>query len=361
MPWLISRALMEAYESSLCSRGPVAESSEVSCSDGEPSAQSSTSPTPHAYSSPDRMMALSHRSLSGLMFEPLTVDRGVGVLMWCLGVGPVPTYRAPERALESPGPSLGCGWKWRASFARYDPASYSWRTRQCSLLGDSESYSETWPRWGSMLSGECLERIMPALHTSATESGSWLPTPMANDVGGYNKGGGSGRVGKVRPGLKMMARKNLWPTPKASDGARGDCPSERARRSPSLVSACKWPTPTARDWKSGAASQATYDRNARPLNEMVHQAEGGGQMNPTWVGLLMGWPEGWASLEPLGHGVAAEWAKGGASAWQAGQWENGVPRVATGVANRKHRLKAIGNGQVPAVAALAWRTLRGRR
>jgi DNA (cytosine-5)-methyltransferase 1 len=36
-----------------------------------------------------------------------------------------------------------------------------------------------------------------------------------------------------------------------------------------------------------------------------------------------------------------------------------VGRVAHGVASRVDRLRAIGNGQVPAVAALAWRTLRG--
>jgi DNA (cytosine-5)-methyltransferase 1 len=34
-------------------------------------------------------------------------------------------------------------------------------------------------------------------------------------------------------------------------------------------------------------------------------------------------------------------------------------RVANGVANRSHRLKAIGNGQVPACAALAWQILNG--
>jgi DNA (cytosine-5)-methyltransferase 1 len=37
--------------------------------------------------------------------------------------------------------------------------------------------------------------------------------------------------------------------------------------------------------------------------------------------------------------------------------ESGLGRVADGVANRVDRLKAIGNGQVPAVAALAWRLL----
>lgn len=30
------------------------------------------------------------------------------------------------------------------------------------------------------------------------------------------------------------------------------------------------PTPTARDWKSGAASDATMGRNSRPLNEWAH-------------------------------------------------------------------------------------------
>jgi len=40
--------------------------------------------------------------------------------------------------------------------------------------------------------------------------------------------------------------------------------------------------------------------------------------------------------------------------WQA---EPDVGRVVNGMANRVDRLKAIGNGQVPAVAALAWRAL----
>jgi DNA (cytosine-5)-methyltransferase 1 len=42
-----------------------------------------------------------------------------------------------------------------------------------------------------------------------------------------------------------------------------------------------------------------------------------------------------------------------------GWWETepGLGRVANGVADRVDRLKAIGNGQVPAVAAIAWQTL----
>jgi DNA (cytosine-5)-methyltransferase 1 len=50
----------------------------------------------------------------------------------------------------------------------------------------------------------------------------------------------------------------------------------------------------------------------------------------------------------------------GSSAGAVGWWatEPDVGRVAHGVAARVDRLKCIGNGQVPAVAALAWRILR---
>jgi hypothetical protein len=47
----------------------------------------------------------------------------------------------------------------------------------------------------------------------------------------------------------------------------------------------------------------------------------------------------------------------GQAAWKAGSWEDAIPRVATGVAHRVDRLKAIGNGQVPLCAAEAWRLL----
>ena len=44
----------------------------------------------------------------------------------------------------------------------------------------------------------------------------------------------------------------------------------------------------------------------------------------------------------------------------ADETEPDVGRVANGVASRVDRLKAIGNGQVPAVAALAWKILNGK-
>ena len=41
--------------------------------------------------------------------------------------------------------SGGYGQHSRTSFARYDPATSSWKTSQVSLDGEWETYSETWP------------------------------------------------------------------------------------------------------------------------------------------------------------------------------------------------------------------------
>jgi len=50
------------------------------------------------------------------------------------------------------------GEKWQGSFTKYSPDSCSWKTHQCSLLGDLDEFSETWPQWGLMRNGECWEQ-----------------------------------------------------------------------------------------------------------------------------------------------------------------------------------------------------------
>jgi len=111
------------------------------------------------------------------------------------------------------------------------------------------------------------------------------------------------------------------------------------------------PTPTARDWRSGKASDATMARNARPLSEHV-----GGLLNPTWVEWLMGWPLKWTAVEPMEAGTMDDWRGTSSHDWWASE-PYGVPRVANGVHRRVPRLEALGNGQVPACVVLAWETL----
>lgn len=78
--------------------------------------------------------------------------------------------------------------------------------------------------------------------------------------------------------------------------------------------------------------------------------EPSGQLSPDWVEWLMGWPIGWTRLEPI------ELDERG---WETDPADDpgDIPRVATGIKARADRLKAIGNGQVPQAAELAWRIL----
>jgi len=98
------------------------------------------------------------------------------------------------------------------------------------------------------------------------------------------------------------------------------------------------------------------------LTQQINTVEdrAGGQLNPDWVELLMGWPLGWTRTDGSRPDMEG-WrgAHSGGVPWDAGTaWERGVPRVAAKIPNRVGRLKCIGNGQVPAAMRLAWESLR---
>ena len=278
MSWLYSRALVEAY-------------SQGTSLDGGPCAPSSGTPTPQAYSSHGKMTDFSRLSRFGMTFKPLTDDLGGAVLTWCLAVSPAKTSAQPEKARASTENEAECGHTWRGSLARFDRDSFSWKTPQCSLLAGLDEFSETWPRWGTMHNGECSEQSMPAHLTSAKESGLW-PTPVADGDRTTNYAQGVTSLG--------FAARN-WPTPTVC----GNYNRKGASKSSGdgLASAVKMvATPTARDWRSGKASQATHDKNSRPLSEQI-----GGSLNPTWVEWLMGWPLGWTDLKPLETDKFRQW------------------------------------------------------
>jgi len=103
----------------------------------------------------------------------------------------------------------------------------------------------------------------------------------------------------------LKKRLELWPTPDANCGARGTqeiwTPKRKSGHQAQYsinqavmdAEKIKWPTPVARMHKDcGAPSE--YQRNEVPLAAQV-----GGQLNPTWVEWLMGWPLGWTDLKPL--------------------------------------------------------------
>lgn len=197
----------------------------------------------------------------------------------------------------------GSGLSSPESFASYDPDTCSWRTCQGSLFGGLATYSGNFPPSGTMRSGRACLRQPLVPRTSAIASSS-LPTPTANE-GGRQKSYGPNA--KVRPSLGMMASHGLFPTPRASDGERGGRGDLLASIRGYRTQRAHWPTPTAGDAK-GSGSRNLEGSKAHAGVSLTDAVNSGGsetprsgrtgQLNPTWVEWLMGFPLGWTDLEP---------------------------------------------------------------
>jgi hypothetical protein len=114
-------------------------------------------------------------SQSGMMSLPLMETHGEERLMSSAEDFPAKTLAQPERALDLVDHAAGYGERWPESLAKWDRATSSWRTAQCSLFGGLEPFSETWPRWGMTQDGESLEARKPAWLNPVKDSG-FLPT-----------------------------------------------------------------------------------------------------------------------------------------------------------------------------------------
>ena len=262
MSWLISKALMN----SLSLPEPVEEYLGESCSDGEPSAQSNGNLTQLAYLSQDKMTDFSRLSRFGMTFKPLTENRGEELLTLYLAGFHAKTSVQPEKAQELTESEAECGEKWRGSFTKYDQDSRSWKTHQCSLAGDLEPFSETFPQWGLMRDGECWEQPKLEQTIRGIESGSLqeiFPTPRSCSAMAATITPESSWNEKRNPNLETIVGRRMFPTPTCHNSKEGAFPSEYNRKTPSL---------------------ATH---------------AGGKLNPTWVEWLMGWTLGWTDLKPL--------------------------------------------------------------
>ncbi len=156
------------------------ESSAESFADIDPSALSNLNHTPAASCCNGNGMEYSHGSLFGMMSRPSTASRGTALPMSSAGDSPAPTSPVPTKREKEPMANTpACGGKWHGSLAKWNPDTSSWKTPQTSLLADLDTFSETWPRWGIMLHGECSEVTMPDSFTTGKECGL-LPTPLTN-------------------------------------------------------------------------------------------------------------------------------------------------------------------------------------
>lgn len=382
---------------------PVEESSAACCLGGEPWQPSKLKNTHAPFCCNGRLTDDYLDSLSGTMCEHLTESRGAEKLMSSRADSLARIFPPLEKALAYQAKEAASGRSLLGLLAKYDQDSHSLRTAQCSLFEDSTESLQTLPRWGTMRNGVCWERTMSVRHTKETVYG-YLPTPDSSERGPAkvydpqaksqsgrtlqtfvsmfptptcadgaqgavlnddtdiyflnsgmprkrSKQGVDGSVGLSRF-VAIMDKRAMWPTPRSGKTTNENPESWQKRHdagkvaTPPLGLAVKmFPTPKNRDWK-GKSQRGNYGNTTDCLPNAVS-----GQLNPDWVELLMGWPLGWTDITQPCHNSIPAWPE---------DWEGDTPRVTTKTPHRVERLKAIGNGQVPAVAACAFVILLDR-
>jgi len=196
------------------------------------------------------------------------------------------TSASPGRAPGLPAEGQGCGGRCIASSPKRGRGGASSKTCQPFGLEDWTRCCGRSIRSGSMRNGIVYPQPPLALATGAIEFGLW-PTPRACD----GRGGAdfaAFRRGKS-PTLPAVAR--LFPTPTAT--ANAGCPSMQKWAAHRRL----FPTPSATDWKGASKPGQRRGQLGDPAMQVV---PAGGQLNPTWVEWLMGFP--------LGHTDCGRWA-----------------------------------------------------
>ena len=269
--------------------------------------------------------------LSGLIYEPSTLDRGAA--KYIASLPDIPALHLVRQANSSAQPiPVTSGRKLRGSSASANRSSCSSKTSTpisgSDLNKSGLSYADLVTRWRSAASARRkLGRATfangyshwpsaescgnhPGATDSLTGAARTWNTPTGSDhkvdrhgMATYGKRtsdqrlrnqastwitphgfGGVDRKGKVAGGAGEFAKQVLnwrkqWATPQAHDVGQGN--AARARRGSSKAG-CRnltddvmlfpaavgtWPTPRANDYKSGEVSDGTFTANARPLSE----------------------------------------------------------------------------------------------
>lgn len=174
------------------------------------------------------------------------------------------TFLSQGREQDWQESEADCFTKQCESFAKWDQDSLCWRTSQRCLFEDWTRFSGRWPRSGTMQNGNVYRRVPLVRRTSEIESSCWVGTPTAS--------------------MTVRSDRGVRKTPTPAEIATGKTKANR------------FPTPTARDYRSGKGkTQADRGRTAGPSLAEVS----GGLLNPQWVEWLMGFPIGWTDCEGL--------------------------------------------------------------
>jgi len=288
--------------------------------DGAPNALLKLMPMPEASCLPGKEMGTLNRSRSGTMSARSTADRGEVQLMLFPGVFHVRTSQPVAKVRVLPAHVQDYFLKCCELLKKYNLDLSSRKTHQTCALEDCKKLSKGLTAWGMMSDGVFWELGTLARPIKGTECGSLgtVPTPLASKnlwptptVHGNNNR--KGLTQKSGDGLSTSVKRQMWATPKAWDSRNILDPlAYFHRNSPPLSAAVHyWPTPLASDHRDrGNLSSPCIQRRKAKGKQISLSASvsiKSGQLNPTWVEWLMGWPLGWTDLEPLETDKYQQW------------------------------------------------------
>ncbi len=210
--------------------------------------------------------------------------------------------------------------------AKYDPSTHSLRTVQGSLHLDSTACLQTLPRSGLMFNGVVYRQPKSA------------PT-----------------MGEIVCGLLPNSRRPAYPTPTATDALGGGSAKLAQLYLSGDRTTGAFVQGKLRDFvKLPRKDMTKSDKTARIVGDTGLP----GLLSPDWDEWLMGFPVGWTDVS-VTTVRSLDWSVDPANLPAA--HPNYMARVVQGrLPNRKARIKAIGNAQVPLCAAVAFTLLAQR-
>jgi hypothetical protein len=268
---------------------------------GGPDALLRLIPTRDGFSSQECETASCRHFQSGTISDPLMDPHGGGTSRSSAVDSPVRISPSRAKAEASKAAKADSGKRWPESWLRWCRTTYSWKMRQLSLLGGSESFSGTWPNWGTMQNGECWAHGMPEHLTVETGSGLW-PTPTARN---RNIDESAETFIERQQQWRAKDRWNSIPLTQAVQLVpENEQPKHSFGAASEYVKLRSVPTPAATDWKGSSKPGQRRGQLTDPAKKVI---PAGGKLNPTWVEWLMAWPIGWTDCEPLETGRWLQW------------------------------------------------------
>jgi len=158
----------------------------------------------------------------------------------------------------------------------------------------------------------------PKRGTTLGGAARFWPTPKASP-----SGPDFARANREKSGGDDLAtavvKKEMWLTPTVACANVGQMTRGGKRKGELLLGGAvrAWPTPRTKGMCGGTGAWEQLKSSCETLDEARKMGAGnGGQLNPTWVAWLMGWPLEWTALKPLGMDKFRQWLRSHGGSYQ---------------------------------------------